>query len=668
MADSKKDKREYRGHLLGAALTAGIGLLLTLPWGDGLARLSYDLPFLFQSGGDSDLLLVYVNPETKRNLGQPDDLPLDRQYYAQLVERMTADGARLVLFDFTSFDEAHSDPAVDERFIRASRASGRVVLVTPLLQADQLNLEIDVVSPIAPVIADVVAGVGLCNVDDKPDHVVRRMFMGNAELPSAGWIAARVLDAPVARAETNRLQPRWLNYYGPPGSFSGVQLDQVLATNGLQAGFCKDKIVIVGVGSDVAPAGQAQDEFRNPYSRFPFFRSRGRLSYGAEIQAQTLLNLLHGDWLERLGQWQEITLIAAWGLFCGLGLSGRRPWTAALLAIGAVLVVATSALLLQLKQLVWWNWMIPTVQTSFAFVWSVGYQYLLADRRRRQLRKAFGAYLSPYMADRIANSEFDLSLGGKEVEATVMFTDLEGFTKMSESLPPAEVSKILTTYFNQTTRAILEQDGTIIKYIGDAVMAVWGAPLPDEKHAERAVLAAWGMHEAGKQEVHGRLLRTRIGVNTGRVLAGNLGSDFRFDYTLIGDTTNFASRLEGLNKYLGTDILISESTHAQLGSRIKVRPLGKFLVSGKKLAIGILDVLGPTERFPSDPLWLVKFAQALEQFQKRELEGAEQTFREVIVLRGADGPAEFYLREIAKARTQIGEPGGWDGTVRVDSK
>src|SRR5262249_18520246 len=152
----------------------------------------------------------------------------------------------------------------------------------------------------------------------------------------------------------------------------------------------------------------------------------------------------------------------------------------------------------------------------------------------------------------------DLSLGGKEVEATVMFTDLEGFTKMSESLPPKEVSRVLTSYFNLTTRAILEQDGTIIKYIGDAVMAVWGAPLTDPKHAQRAVLAAWGMHQAGLQEIEGRRLRTRIGINTGLVLAGNLGSTFRFDYTLIGDTTNFASRLEGLNKYLGTDILISE--------------------------------------------------------------------------------------------------------------
>jgi adenylate cyclase len=249
-----------------------------------------------------------------------------------------------------------------------------------------------------------------------------------------------------------------------------------------------------------------------------------------------------------------------------------------------------------------------------------------------------------------------------------MFTDLEGFTKMSETLPPAEVSKILTTYFNQTTRVILEQEGTIIKYIGDAVMAVWGAPLADPKHAERAVLAAWGMSEAGKKEVAGRRLRTRLGVNTGIVLAGNLGSDFRFDYTLIGDTTNFAARLEGLNKYLGTDILISESTKAQLSDAIKLRFLGRFLVVGKKKSVGIYEVVGLAKDFPQEPGWLTTFNRALEHFTSRELNEAESLMREVIEMSGGkDGPAEFYLIEIAKAR-ELPATAPWDGTVKFDSK
>ena len=304
-----------------------------------------------------------------------------------------------------------------------------------------------------------------------------------------------------------------------------------------------------------------------------------------------------------------------------------------------------------------------------ALVWGVGYRFVVADRRRRQLRRAFGAYLSPYMADQIANSEFDLELGGKEVEASIMFTDLEGFTKMSESLPPAEVSKILVAYFNQTTSAILEQDGTIIKYIGDAVMAVWGAPLPEKNHAQRAVIAAWGMSQAGKQEIEGHRLRTRIGVNTGIVLSGNLGSKFRFDYTCIGDTTNFASRLESLNKHLGTDILISEFTAQHLDGTIKLRRLGNFIVAGKKKAVGILEVLGPAKDFPQDAPWLTEFATALKHFQNGELEAAEKVFQQTITQRGGkDGPSEFYLKQIAKVRVARTDREVWDGAVRLDEK
>ena len=385
--------------------------------------------------------------------------------------------------------------------------------------------------------------------------------------------------------------------------------------------------------------------------------------------AQSILNLVNGDWLERLDPRYELGLVIGWGFLSVMGLSGRKPWYAATLAFFAIILIGVSAVHFQLNHHVWWNWLIPMLQTPVALVWSVGVQYGIEFRRQRQLRRAFSAYLSPYMADRIANSEFDLALGGKEVEATVMFTDLEGFTKMSESLAPADVSKILTAYFNHTTRVILQEDGTIIKYIGDAVMAVWGAPLPDKRHAERAVLAAWGMSEAGKQEIAGRRLRTRLGINTGTVLAGNLGSDYRFDYTLIGDTTNFASRLEGLNKYLGTDILISESTRRALSDKIKVRFLGRFLVVGKKTPVGIYEVLGLTTSFPVELAWLTAFDEALAAFVRGDLGEAERLMGQVIELRGGkDGPAGFYLNEIEHARANPFHEQGWDGTVRIESK
>jgi adenylate cyclase len=273
------------------------------------------------------------------------------------------------------------------------------------------------------------------------------------------------------------------------------------------------------------------------------------------------------------------------------------------------------------------------------------------------------------MADRIADRDFDLSLGGKEVEATVMFTDLAGFTTMSEPLSPTEVSRMLTSYFTRTSKAIKDlNNGTLIKYLGDGVMAAWGAPEPDPKHAEHTVLAALTIIREGKEQNNGPVLRTRIGINTGIFLAGNLGSEDRFDYTLFGDATNFASRLEGLNKYLGTDILISEETFRQLRDGIQTRPVGRFIVVGKGKPAAVYEVLGRTAEFQPIPPWFETFARGLEHFAKRELDAAEKKFRETIELRhGKDGPSEFYLQRIERERAKP-DTSVWDGTVKLEGK
>ena len=657
----EKSHADWRGWIVGVLLTVVFGRLLLLPFGDGLARLSYDLPFAVQNGIPSELVMVYLDRNVKKNLDQPTDQPLDRHFYTDLVKHLTDEGVKLILFDIV-YDQPHPQPGVDEAFAAAMRRHGRVVLIADYVKELNGNVLTDGPLPSIALLNEAAAGWGLAKVSpDNGDWGIRQLDTGVADYPSVSWAAAAVLGAPVTKQP--RLVPRWLNYYCCPGDFRAVGFDHALATNGLPVGYFHDKIVVIGARPTVGLAGASREEFPNPWTRL----GRGN-STGPAVHALSLLNLLRGDWLTRLGGAREITVIVLWGIFITVLLMNLRPWFAIGTGIFGAALFAIVAGYIQLKQHVWFAWMIPAVaQTSVALVWSVGYQYVVETRRRRQLRRAFGSYLSPFMADQIANSEFDLELGGKEVEASVMFTDLEGFTKMSESLPPSEVSKILVSYFNHTTRAILEQDGTIIKYIGDAVMASWGAPLPEKHHAQRAVLAAWGMSEAGKKEIEGRHLRTRIGVNTGIVLSGNLGSEFRFDYTCIGDTTNFAARLEGLNKQLGTDVLISEFTAQQLDGSIKLRPLGRFIVSGKKKAIGIFEVLGLVKDFPQDPLWLTEFARALEHFQRQELAAAEKCFQAASAQRvGGDGPSEFYLKEISSARQQ--PPAEWTGDVVLDSK
>ncbi|MEP6811082.1 MAG: adenylate/guanylate cyclase domain-containing protein, partial [Chthoniobacterales bacterium] len=374
------------------------------------------------------------------------------------------------------------------------------------------------------------------------------------------------------------------------------------------------------------------------------------------------------EWLTRVSAKSETLLVLALGLLLGL-LTLLRPLYAtfvALAASGLLLAVTWWALW---HRLVWFDWMVPfAVQVPVGLFWSLGAQYYLEARRRKELRRAFGFYLSPQMADKISNSDFDLTPGGKTVEATIMFTDLEGFTTLAENLDPAEVSKTLIAYFERTTACILKSKGTIVKYVGDAVMAGWGAPVAQPNHALLAAEAACDLRCLADIELHGRRLRTRIGVNTGKVLAGNLGSSFRFDYSMIGDTTNFASRLEALNKYLGTQVLISESTRAQLNDRIVVRPLGEFLAAGKTKSVLIHELICRCGDDAPDREWLDCFAAGLREYQAGNLEPARAFMRQTASIRGLrDGPSEFYLKTMDELERD-GTPQVWTGVVQMKEK
>jgi adenylate cyclase len=660
---TRNRKATWFAWLAGATLAVVIGEILLLPIGDGLARLSYDVPFPLSSARVPDnLVMVYLDARVKASMGQPSDQPLERRFYAQLLDRLTQHGARLVLFDIL-FDDPHPDPAVDQQFAAAIRKHGRVVLVGYQVKQFQGNAVTTVVVPPTAILADAAAGWGTGEIShDNADYAVRRLEPGGDEFPSAGWVAASLLGAEITRRPEKRLELRWLNYDCEPDDLKAVNFDHVLVAD--IENYVRDKIVVVGYRPGSGAAGTEREEFSTPYTRFD-----GSKASGASIHAFTLLNLLRGDWLMRLGFKTEALLVLLWGILISLLLLSFRPWVAVIVSLVTFALFALAAAYVQARYHFWFAWLVPAaVQTSIATLWSVGFQYLVELRRRQRLRRAFAIHLSPYMADRISESDYDLSPGGKEVEATVMFTDLEGFSQMSETLPPTEVSKLLIAYFTETTRAIFDQDGTIIKYIGDSVMAAWGAPLADPRPAERAVMAAIGVRKAGLKEFHGRRLRTRIGINSGKVLAGNLGSEFRSDWTCIGEATNFASRLEGLNKYLGTDILISESIQRELSEEIQLRKLGRFIVAGTSKPVDVYEVVGDAAELQPPPRWLDVFGEALDRFATGHLDDAERLMRQVVELRGKDGPAEFYLKEISKARLQPVADKLWDGIVSLESK
>ncbi len=663
--------------LAGMVLTAALGwYLLTFGSGRGLVRLSYDLPFIYRKHAPPEVCIIYMTEGAGRTLHQLQAV-WGRSIHAQLIRRLTVDEPKAIFFDLV-FSEESMEPAADLAFAEALRASGKVYLAAQMdvgtddREAATVNQER--IFPPLPMFRKVAAGWGLVALRPlDEDYGVRYLYCGTDQVPIAAWRLAKKLGATLPDDPAGRAQPRWLNYYGPVDCFQHFTYDAALDISAVPLGFFKDKIVVIGGRSSLGTLNLGKDEFRHPLTRWKHPVRRAHIYVpGAEIQATIISNLLRGDWLNRMAENHESLLVIFLGALTTLILSRLTPGYAALCAGLISFSVFAAGVWLFSEHRLWFAWAIPALaQTPVALTWAIGSRYFLIDRRRAAFRRAFARYVSPHLAEQIANSELSLEPGGIVVEATLLFTDLEGFTTMSEQLDdPTRLAELLTDYFTRTTTHVFETDGTVLKFIGDAVFAVWGAPAADPRHAAKAALAACRMHAASQFEVHGRKLRTRIGVHTGAVLAGNLGSIHHFDYTCIGDAVNIAARLEGLNKTLGTNILISETTLEQLGADAQAfvtRPLGEFRLAGKQAPICIHELIGERAQAGAS-LWIESFAEALAAYHDGDLSTAAAHFERVGKERGEpDGPSQFYLRQIAEPREVT--PGlEWDRVVEITTK
>jgi adenylate cyclase len=650
----------------GALLTVGAGFAcLHYSFAESLTRTSYDLPFIWRATLDThEIVLVYLDEESAKQLHQPIDDIWNRNLHVPLLERLTKDGARLVLYDIV-FDSPSADPGRDEGFATAIQTCGKVVLGGALEMVQPMGgvRQERVLAPIK-ILRKAAVGWGLLAF--KPvdaDYAVRQLFSGTSDIPTATWKAAEVLGATATKEPREAPRQRWLNYYGPKNTFASINFAQALDPQGVPPGFFKDKIVMIGGRTAVGYLAAGRDEFGTPYSR-----GTHQFTPGLEVHATVLLNLLRGEWLTRIPEGHEVLIIILAGLVAGL-MAAVRPVFAVLSTLIASSAIAYLAFWSMWHHQVWFDWMVPAaIQMPLGLAWSIGSQYLLESRRRKELRRAFGFYLSPQMADKIADSDFDLKPGGKLVDVTVIFTDLENFTSISENLDPGEVSEILTSYFGQTTKCILENKGTIIKYIGDAVFAAWGAPIDEPKHAMRAAETACDLRCLSELVVRGKTLRTRIGIHSGKVLAGNLGSSYRFDYTMIGDAVNFASRLESLNKYLSTQVLISDAVGQQLSDRFITRKLGEFRVAGKTHSVVIHELLCRCDAEAGEKRWITVFEQGLDRFREGAFDAARAEMDRTRELRGgSDGPSEFYLRRISAIEAK-GHQENWTGIVELSEK
>ncbi len=656
--------------LVGAVITAGLGYFLhEFSLGRGLTQLSYDLLPVFRGDvATHGAVLVYLDEKSHRELGQPFNAAWDRALHARLIDRLTAAGAKAIVFDVVFSDPLTDRPATDQLLARAMKASNRVIL-----GADNYPVSPTVEKMIPPfdLLLDSAAGVGSVEVVPSNDLIVREHTPEN-QLPSLSWAAAEFLGLAVTQDDDQRYVHRWINYYGPPNSVPWVSYVDALDKARVGDEFFRDKTVFVGARIMTKFAGDRKDEYRNPFSYWILqstAANRGSpFISGVEIQATAFLNLLRGDWLTRLPFATERVLMIVLGALLGAGLVRFRPVLAGALALGGWLATTVFFFLLYQKSRIWFPWLIVWEQIFLALCWSVLYNSVQLYVQKRVFEHTLGLYLSPKLVKRFSGEPDLLKVGAEKHLVTLFFSDIANFTSLSEGVNSDELAKLMNQYFQTAVaECIHKTDGTVVKYIGDAIFAFWNAPEPQTDHALRACQAALLFRQHSQHQLKNQILRTRIGLHTGVANVGNFGSVDRVDYTALGENVNLASRLEGLNKYLGTETLISGTTQKNAGDGLITRELGQFRLKGFEKPVAVHELIGGPDDAETTRPWRETFVTALQHFRARTWQAAESEFRHTLELHANDGPATFYLARLAELDPNS-LPASWNGEIELKEK
>jgi adenylate cyclase len=560
----------------------------------------------------------------------------------------------------------------------------------------------DLVLP-APTFLDVASNVGSFSAEPDSDGVMRKlplvyrvgeMFIPSLSLSSAALYfgstpvlladptfkdgltrigfpgdEGKIVEVPVEMSGALRV-----NYYGPagspqadpPGVFPRVSLADVY-DGSFDKDLVKGKVVLVAV-----TAIGTFDQRVTPFSP---------IAPGVEIHAAAIQNMISGQAFQRPVLHLQMEIALALVLALILGVVMPRLTVTASVALATALAfgwVALDVFVLFRKNL--WFYDVPVLlQIGLSWAGITVWGYLSEGREKAQLKREFSTVLAPTVVDQLLKDPKLAGLGGMERELTVMFSDIRGFTTMSERLSPEGLTQFLNEYLTPMTEILIQREGTLDKYMGDAIMAFWGAPIEQKDHAARAALAALDMMEKldelrkewkaeGKPEID-----IGIGLNSGLMRVGFMGSARMRNYTLLGDNVNLGSRLEGTNKNYGTHIIVSETTYKQSKGVVYGRWLDAVRVKGKAQPVRIYEILG---RLPSlggaPPPAMSKlievFEAGLRHYAAKQWDDAELAFKAAIALRaGVDPPSEIYLERVAHFRAEP-PPEKWDGVYDFKTK
>jgi adenylate cyclase len=574
---------KLKPHFLPVTIGVSLAALIFTAYQLGLlAKIElHTLDLRFQMRGvvapRAPIVVVSIDQDSFDELNLP--WPWPRDLHATLIRKLSSSQAKIIGLDIL-FTEPKANPREDQELAAAVKQAGNVVLASELTEvASDFGPKMTMNLPI-PLIRDDARGFGPVNLVTDEDGLVRSarpaLSFQDTVYPSFAYLihqaalpSRRKLDKDID------LEPRVINFRGPPRTYTTVPYYRILRAE-IDPAVFRDKIVLVG---SFAPS--LHDVFGTPFSAT-------QPMAGVEIQANLIETFLAGDPIIPLAQWQHAVIFI---LLCGFTIwpSVRlKPVKAFAVVFALAALFALGCILAFTKYRLW----VPVTPALLGIMLSHGgltlNNYIREQRERLRYRAQFSRYVSRDIVEEILADRDGLALGGKRRHITVLFPDVRGFTSISEKIGPEQVVSFLSEYFAQITEIVFKHGGTVDKFIGDGMMAVFGAPKSYGDDALRAVKTGLEMIQMVETldpkwaKLMGRALKIGVGINSGDAVVGSIGSELRSDFTAIGDVVNLASRLEALTKEIGVPMLVSEFTAAELPQDVALKPLQRVKVQGRE--------------------------------------------------------------------------------------
>ena len=652
--------------LILACLAIVFGLMVVIsPLGGALDNVAYDLNFLLRGPdlNQQQVVVVAIDEASFQEIGKP--WPWPRSLHAKLLDSLFAAGAKAVVLDLILADP--STEVEDNALANALSQAGPVVLATDVERTTNVNFErLISVQPLPRFLTDNVIK-GYAGLPMGSDGFVRNFGHSSVSGEADMARAAVAAYAPSLQGRQTLTGTVGINFAGPVGHITQVSYYQALAADQfLVPNTLQGKLVLVGLvtQSELLEQSSGRDSYLTPYTRWG-----SAYMNGVEIHANAVQSLLLQNQIRYIGFEMLVVISLLIALLCWWFMN-RYPPNITLVPVAILfLAIAAISYWLFVAKFYYTSWPLLLLPAVFIYLSSPVMHYLLARQQRNFIHKAFSSYVSKDVVNQLMDSPELLKLGGTTKTGSILFLDLEGFTSLSERLSPVELLDVLNRYLGGLSEIAIAEGGMVDKFIGDCIMVVWGAPIDDSLHAERACCAALKMQQyiqqMGEQQAsNGKVIRARIGINSGEFVAGNIGGSKKLDYTVLGDTVNLASRLEGINKLYSSSIIISEHTATQLDGQFNIREIDWVRVKGKSRAARIFELIAlVSEKNTQQQLLDKEFQQARSFYTQGQFKSAVESFAQILEQRPDDTVCKALAarcREFEKT-----PPLNWQGIYRL---